>query len=99
MALPYENSTAGEKALGEILAKTHAGMKISASGILGRIARGAYYSELNFGCGEMLRHLEEMASRFYAGDIKAVDEFLQLYDLDDDRPEKGVDGDNQTDHG
>ncbi len=33
-------------------------------------------------CGEMLNHLEELGQRFYAGDIKVVDEFLQLYALD-----------------
>lgn len=70
----------------DLLADKHTGMKISAAGILGRIRDGRYYKELNFGCGEMLRHLEEMANRFYAGDPKAVDEFLQLYDLDDNRP-------------
>lgn len=67
------------------LSSTHDGMRISASGVLGRIRDGRYFKELNFGCGEMLRHLEEMAARFYAGDIKAVDEFLQLYDLDEKR--------------
>lgn len=70
----------------DLLAKKHTGMRISANGVLGRIRDGRYYKELNFGCGEMLRHLEEMATRFYAGDLKAVDEFLQLYDLDDNRP-------------
>ena len=72
--------------LGAFLAPTHTGMKISAHGVLGRIRDGRYYKELNFGCGEMLRHLEEMAERFYSGDPKAVDEFLQLYDLADHRP-------------
>lgn len=70
----------------DLLAEKHSGMKISAHGILGRIRDGRYYRELNYGCGEMLRHLEEMATRFYSGDAKAVDEFLQLYDLDEKRP-------------
>jgi len=73
--------------LGGLLATKHAGMRISAHGVLGRIRDGRYYKELNFGCGEMLRHLEEMAERFYSGDPKAVDEFLQLYCLDERRPE------------
>ena len=34
----------------------------------------------------MLKHLDEMADRYYAGDIAAVDEFLQLYCLDEKRP-------------
>lgn len=68
------------------LGDTHTGLKISASGILGRIATGRYFDGLDFGCGEMLRHLEQMAARFYAGEVKAVDEFLQLYDLAGARP-------------
>ena len=69
------------------LSALHTGMKISASGILGRIRDGRYYRELNYGCGVLLQHLEQMASRFYAGEVSAVDEFLQLYCLDDARPE------------
>ena len=74
-------------ALDHLLASKHTGMRISASGVLGRIRDGLYYRELNFVCGEMLRHLEELAIRFYSGDVKAVDEFLQLYDIDAQRPE------------
>lgn len=70
-----------------LLGATHSGMKISAAGILGRIRDGRYFKGLNYGCGVMLGHLQEMASRFYAGDVKAVDEFLQLYCLDDARPQ------------
>jgi hypothetical protein len=73
----------------DTLAEKHTGSRISAHGILGRISDGRYFKELNFGCGTLLRHLEQMASRFYAGDVKAVDEFLQLYDLDDERPNNG----------
>lgn len=65
------------------LAKKHDGMKISASGILLRI-RG----QLKFGAESMDQHLKQMANRYYAGDLSAVDEFLQLYCLDDDRPEQ-----------
>ena len=32
----------------------------------------------------VLSGMQEMAKRFYAGDIKAVDEFLQRYDLADE---------------
>lgn len=71
---------------GRHLAPDHTGMKISAEGILGRIRDGRYFRELDYGCGVMLGHLQNMAKRFYAGDIKAADEFLQLYDLADDRP-------------
>lgn len=76
----------GMKDVTDLLAPKHTGMRISARGVLGRIRDGKHYPELNFGCGELLRHLEEMATRFYSGDIKAVDEFLQLYALDANRP-------------
>lgn len=69
-----------------LLAPTYTGTRIRAHGTLGRIRDGRYYKELNFACGEMLRHLEDMAQRFYSGDVRAVDEFLQLYDLDYHRP-------------
>gem|GEM_PF-1483132 len=65
------------------LAAKHQGMCISAQGLLARV-RG----RLQFGAREMLKHLEEMADRYYAGDISVVDEFLQLYCLDEKRPEQ-----------
>lgn len=80
-------SPAPNASLTGLLSTTHTGTRISAKGILGRIRDGRYYEELGYGCGEMLMHLEQMAERFYAGDPKAVDEFLQLYDLADARPE------------
>jgi hypothetical protein len=69
------------------LAKNHTGMKISARGILMRV-RG----ELKGSATELLDNLSEMSTRYYAGDIAVVDEFLQLYGLDYDRPknETGV---------
>jgi hypothetical protein len=71
------------------LAENHTGMKVSAAGLLGRISRGSLVTEDNrYTIGEMFRNMEEVASRFYAGDIKAVDEFFQLYCLDDDRPKE-----------
>ena len=63
------------------LAKKHTGMKISASGVLNRVG-----GHLKFGAQEMLKHLNEMADRYYSGDIAVVDEFLQLYCLDEKRP-------------
>ncbi len=64
------------------LADTHTGMRISADGFLDRVG-----GRLKFPANEMKLHLHEMADRFYAGDIEAVDEFLQLYALDEKRPE------------
>ena len=69
------------------LAAKHQGMCISAQGLLARV-RG----RLQFGAREMLKHLEEMADRYYAGDISVVDEFLQLYCLDEKRPEQQTEG-------
>ncbi len=73
----------GNKEMDAILAPKHTGMKVSAEGVLGRIKEGWEVNEsLRYQCGEMLNHLEELGQRFYAGDIKVVDEFLQLYTLD-----------------
>lgn len=63
------------------LGKKHTGMCISAAGLLRRV-RG----QLKFGALAMLEHLNEMSIRYYGGDIAAVDEFLQLYCLDEHRP-------------
>lgn len=65
-----------------MLAETHKGMRISAEGVLGRV-RG----QLKFGAQEMLKHLEAMAEAFYSGNVKAVDQFLQTWDLDEKRPQ------------
>ena len=75
-----------------ILAETHRGMRVSAEGLLGRIRDGATLrgeeqeSGTRYTVGELLRHLEEVGQRYYAGDIAVVDEFLQLYCLAADRP-------------
>jgi hypothetical protein len=72
----------------DILSKKHEGMKVSARGVLGRIAKGwAVDKGLQWTCGELLEHLQEMGKRYYGGDVKAVDEFLQLYCLDEGREE------------
>jgi len=70
----------------ELLAAKHTSSRISAPGILARIRDGRDLRVMGCACGLMLEHLQEMAQRYYAGDIKAVDEFLQLYCLDDHRP-------------
>ncbi|WP_020408976.1 hypothetical protein [Hahella ganghwensis] len=64
------------------LASKHTGMRVSAPGILNRVG-----GRLKPGAQEMLRHLQEVSERYYSGDLKAVDEFFQLYCLDDTRPE------------
>lgn len=63
------------------------GMKISAVGLLKRCAchlegvDGAY----DFSLEQLLEHLQELGNKFYAGDISVVDDFLQLYCLDEGR--------------
>jgi hypothetical protein len=64
-----------------VLSEKKHGLRISARGVLGRVG-----GHLKFGAREMLRHLEELAERYYSGDCAVVDEFLQLYCLDDKRP-------------
>ena len=71
----------------KILAEKHTGMMVSCSGLLGRIADGCKVRpDQRYMLGEMYRHLQETAERFYSGDVKAVDEFFQLYCLDEKRP-------------
>tara|TARA_R110001606_G_scaffold131790_1_gene267770 strand:+ start:149 stop:982 length:834 start_codon:yes stop_codon:yes gene_type:complete len=69
------------------LAANHNGMRIDASGVLGRVG-----GQLKLGAREMLKHLEQMAEQFYAGDLTAVDEFLQLFCLDQKRPAQQSEG-------
>jgi len=68
------------------LAQKHTGMKVSIEGALSRVKRADVGTQ--FVCDELLRHMREMASRFYAGDIAVVDEFLQLYCMDEERPKQ-----------
>lgn len=83
-AIPYVREDVVEK---QRLSDKHKGMKVSCSGLLVRLANGSKIrQDQRWMLGEMYKHLEEMGKRFYAGDIKAVDEFLQLYCLDGDRP-------------
>lgn len=66
-----------------MLAAKHTGMLIDAEGLLISNRRGKLDKYLR---EQMLGHLKDMAERFYAGDVSVVDEFLQLYCLDDKRP-------------
>jgi len=56
------------------LANPHTGMRVCAHRILTENGRG--YAGVR---REMAKHLEEVARRYYAGDVAVVDEFLQLY--------------------
>lgn len=67
----------------KLLAKTHEGMRVDADHILTGNGVGfkAFRSKLN-------EHLKELATRYYAGDITIVDEFLQLYCIGEDERAK-----------
>lgn len=63
-------------------APDHKGMKVDYLGMLGQSAtalRAAGYPAQAFMLEELREHLTAMGSRFYAGDVSVVDEFLQLY--------------------
>ena len=68
------------------LGKKLGGIRVNARGWLRRIQAQAGFEAQGWFCEELLKHLQELGDRFYAGDIKAVDEFLQLYCLDEKRP-------------
>ncbi|RRJ96808.1 hypothetical protein Ga0100231_023870 [Opitutaceae bacterium TAV4] len=60
-----------------IFAPDHKGMKVSASGVLERRSgTGLHYMRC-----EMHKHLEVVATKYYAGETAIVDEFFQLYCL------------------
>ena len=81
------DAVATSPACNDLLGPKHQGCRISAPGILGRIRDGWKLDNgMRYATGEMLKHMEETAKRFYAGDAKAIDEFLQLYCLDETRP-------------
>jgi len=73
----------------QYLSKKHTGMKVSMDGVLSRIVNGngQVRKDQRYMLESILEHLKQTATRFYAGDISAVDEFFQLYCLDDNRPE------------
>lgn len=69
-----------------LLAPKHEGMRVSASGLLGRIAEGRKVERGHrYMIGEMLKHLRMVADSYYSGDVAMVDRFLQLYSLDEKR--------------
>ena len=57
-----------------LLAKDHAGFTVNGHRILSENGRG--FSAIRAG---MAKHLNEVAQRYYSGDVTVVDEFLQLY--------------------
>ena len=65
-----------------VLAAKHIGMKVNHSGMLAQASKATRRHREDFHAfmlDELCRNLQELGSRYYAGDVKAVDEFLQLY--------------------
>lgn len=58
-------------------------MRVFVRGLLGSIRDGGKVTRVDrFMLGELLKHMEELGERYYAGDLKVVDEFLTLYCCD-----------------
>ena len=70
------------------LAKEHRGMKIHLRGATSNVGvRGGWTpKQTRFLMQGVCEHLEEVARRYYSGDIAVVDEFLQLYCFNEHRP-------------
>jgi hypothetical protein len=63
-----------------VLAAKYAGMKVDYRGMLRRAQCDLRKSPLSkFMLQELESHLTELGERYYSGDVAAVDEFLQLY--------------------
>lgn len=74
------------------LAKKHEAMKIDYRGMVYAIQNGLKPSDgINrFMITELGKHLTELGERFYNGDMKVVDEFLQLYCIANEQREEVI---------
>ena len=65
------------------------GMKVSMSGLLTRVAgsinQTVAYPDYSYSITELLKHLQQTGEAFYSGNLEVVDEFFQLYCLDEGR--------------
>lgn len=67
-----------------ILAKDHEGMRIDYSGLLMQSRNSCRDKALAWMLRQLENHLTELGKRWYAGDQTVVDEFLQLYCIEED---------------
>lgn len=71
-----------------LLAKKHTGMMVDYTGMIGQAREALKHGERSPAIAEMLsqlaRHLKELGEGWYSGDTAVVDEFLQLYCVEDD---------------
>lgn len=77
-----------EDGLSALLGPKHKAMRVSASGLLRGVSEmriGKLYKNCLL---ELAENLSSLGDRFYEGDVKVVDEFLQFYALDKKRKRK-----------
>lgn len=71
-----------------LLADDHRGMRVDYSGLLKQTRSALEYGRKEPGLAEMIRqltgHMKELGQRWYAGDMRVVDEILQLYCVEND---------------
>jgi hypothetical protein len=68
------------EAVSGLLGHEHKGMRVDYRGMFKQSIRGLRDTPgMAFMLSEIEKHLTEAGSRFYAGDLKVVDEFFQLY--------------------
>lgn len=63
----------------DLLADEHVGMKVDFRGLLDQAECSLQDRAHRFLLQQLKTHLAELGARFYSGDVKVVDEFLQLY--------------------
>lgn len=72
------------------LGPLHRGWRVSLSGLISNVKaelkRGRWKQMYAGSLDELEGHIRQLSDRFYAGDLGVVDEFLQLYGMDDNRP-------------
>lgn len=71
-----------------ILAPKHTGMMVDYTGLIGQARAALNHGDKAPAMSELLRqlavHMSQLGQRWYAGDAKVVDEFLQLYCIEQD---------------
>lgn len=68
------------------LARPHPGERLSLEDLLAQLSDASDSQLLRLRSSELLSHLQVVSYRYYNGDVAVVDEFLQLYGLDQRRP-------------
>ena len=81
-----------------LLAKKHTGMMVDYTGLIGQARSALKHGERSPALAEMLnqlaRHIKKLGEGWYSGDTAVVDEFLQLYCVEDDARRR-IEGDGE----